>query len=112
MNRLKFLTEIAVLVAIGAITTATAVRADDRYAFYDANGNVVQTITGPLTDEQLAIFMRDYAILFGAVSYEAVDETVQIGDTPSAAPSPTDSPVPTDEPTPTPSEQPSIAPCN
>ena len=108
---------VAAILAIALATTATSVKADDRYAFYNENGEVVQTITGSLTDEQLAIFMRDYAILFHAVSYGLVDETVSIGDgstpAPSAAPTPSPSEgdvvvAPTEVPAPTES---AIAPC-
>lgn len=97
MNSVRFLASVAAILAIALVTTATTVRADDRYAFYDASGHVVQVITGPLTDEQLAIFMQDYAILFHAVSYAVVDESVAIGDgstpAPSAEPTPSGSDV-------------------
>lgn len=113
MSAFRFLTALVALLFIGAVVTATGVRAEDRYAFYDADGNVVQVIVGPLTPEQLAIFMADYEILFGAVSVEAVDSSVQIGDNPSATPSPDPglSPEPTADPTPNPSADPTVAPC-
>ena len=46
-----------------------------RYAFTNADGIVVNVITGSLTAEQQEQFLRDYAILFGATAIVAVDDT-------------------------------------
>ena len=46
-----------------------------RYAFTNADGIVVNVITGSLTAEQQEQFLRDYAILFGATTIVAVDDT-------------------------------------
>ena len=46
-----------------------------RYAFTNADGIVVNVITGALTAEQQEQFLRDYAILFGATTIVAVDDT-------------------------------------
>jgi hypothetical protein len=101
----------ATLVICTFLSAGTRATESIRYAFYDANGKVVQTITGPLTDEQLAIFLRDYVILFHAVSYSEVGLDVHIGD--GASPSPTDTgePVVAAPSTPSPSPEQSVAPC-
>jgi hypothetical protein len=52
-----------------------------RYAFADANNVCKQIIVGDLTEEQLAVFDRDYAILFQSTArYEiGAEDPVQIG---------------------------------
>jgi hypothetical protein len=45
-----------------------------RYAFTNADGIVVNVISGALTAEQQEQFLRDYAILFGATAIVAVDD--------------------------------------
>ena len=45
-----------------------------RYAFTNADGIVVNVITGALTAAQQEQFLRDYAILFGATAIVAVDD--------------------------------------
>jgi hypothetical protein len=69
------------------------------YAFIDSNGIVVQSITGSLTDNQVAGFLRDYGALFGAISFVIVgdDRAVWIGgsyDSDSGVFSPPPSPEP------------------
>ena len=44
-----------------------------RFAFINADGIVVQFISGELNENQQAQFLRDYAILFGATQIVAVD---------------------------------------
>lgn len=48
------------------------------YAFINANGIVVNLISGALDENQQAQFLRDYAILFGATQVVAVDENVAV----------------------------------
>ena len=43
------------------------------YAFLNADGIVVNVITGSLTDTQLSQFLSDYATLFGATQVIAVE---------------------------------------
>jgi hypothetical protein len=52
-----------------------------RYAFTDAENICKQIITGDLTEEQLAVFDADYAILFKSTArYEiGAEDPVQIG---------------------------------
>lgn len=52
-----------------------------RYAFTDADNVCKQIIVGDLTEEQLAVFDADYAILFKATTrYEVgAEDPVQIG---------------------------------
>jgi hypothetical protein len=52
-----------------------------RYAFTNADGIVVQLISGALNPAQQAQFLRDYSALFGAVAIVAVepDTSVWIG---------------------------------
>lgn len=52
-----------------------------RYAFVDAGLVCKQIITGDLTEEQLAVFDRDYAALFQATERYEIGESdsVQIG---------------------------------
>ncbi len=45
-----------------------------RYAFINADGIVVQVITGLLTSDQQAMFLRDYNVLFGAVAIIEVED--------------------------------------
>ena len=45
-----------------------------RYAFTNADGIVVNVISGELTAAQQEQFLRDYAILFGATAIIQVDE--------------------------------------
>ena len=54
-----------------------------RYAFINADGTVVQVISGTLNDAQQAQFLRDYSVLFGAVAIVEVesDTMVWIGGT-------------------------------
>jgi len=50
-----------------------------RYAFTNAEGRVVQAISGSLNESQRAQFLRDYAILFGATSaIELADDAVRV----------------------------------
>ena len=53
------------------------------YAFTNADGTVVQVITGALNADEQARFLRDYSVLFGAVAIIAVepDTSVWIGGT-------------------------------
>ena len=44
------------------------------YAFTNADGIVVQAITGTLNPAQQAQFLRDYAILFGATAVIEVEQ--------------------------------------
>ena len=52
-----------------------------RYAFTDAENICKQIIVGDLTEEQLAVFDADYAILFQATARHEVlaGDPVQIG---------------------------------
>ena len=43
------------------------------YAFTNADGIVVQVITGLLNADEQALFLRDYSVLFGAVAIIAVE---------------------------------------
>tara|TARA_R110000868_G_scaffold244350_2_gene500654 strand:- start:1228 stop:1467 length:240 start_codon:yes stop_codon:yes gene_type:complete len=49
-----------------------------RYAFTNADGIVVNVISGALTAAQQEQFLRDYAILFGATAIVAVDDDTSI----------------------------------
>jgi hypothetical protein len=53
------------------------------YAFTNADGTVVQAITGSLNATQQEMFLRDYSILFGATAIIEVEDgtTVWIGGT-------------------------------
>ncbi len=53
------------------------------YAFINADGTVVQAITGTLNADEQARFLRDYATLFGAVAIIEVEQgtSVWIGGT-------------------------------
>jgi hypothetical protein len=53
------------------------------YAFTNADGTVVQAITGTLNADEQARFLRDYATLFGAVAIIEVEQgtSVWIGGT-------------------------------
>jgi hypothetical protein len=53
------------------------------YAFTNADGTVVQAITGTLNADEQARFLRDYAILFGATAIIEVEQgtSVWIGGT-------------------------------
>ena len=44
------------------------------YAFVNADGVVVQTIIGDLSEAQLARFLADQGALFGATSFVIVDD--------------------------------------
>lgn len=48
------------------------------YAFLNAENIVVQLISGWLNERQQAQFLRDYAVLFGAVAVIEVDESTRI----------------------------------
>ena len=48
------------------------------YAFLNADGIVVNVITGALTDKQLSQFLSDYATLFGATQVVAVDAATAV----------------------------------
>jgi hypothetical protein len=54
-----------------------------KYAFINASGEVVQVISGFLTESQLQMFLADYAFLYGATSVISANEntTVWIGGT-------------------------------
>ena len=73
------------------------------YAFINAENLVVNVISGALTQAQQTQFLRDYAILFGAVAIVEVepDTAVWIGGsytdgqfTPPPAPEPLPEPLP------------------
>ena len=49
-----------------------------RYAFLNADGIVVNLITGTLTAQQLSQFLSDYATLFGATQVVAVDAATAV----------------------------------
>ena len=53
------------------------------YAFTNADGTVVQVITGALNADEQARFLRDYSVLFGAVAIIEVEDgtSVWIGGT-------------------------------
>ena len=53
------------------------------YAFINADGTVVQAITGTLNADEQARFLRDYATLFGATAIIEVEQgtSVWIGGT-------------------------------
>lgn len=80
----------------------------NRYAFLNADGIVVNVITGALTDEQQAQFLRDYSILFGATAIIAVDEAtpVWIGGSYTDGVFTTPAPEPQPEPLPEPQPEP------
>ena len=48
------------------------------YAFTNANGIVVQAITGTLNADEQARFLRDYAILFGATAIIEVEQGTSV----------------------------------
>ena len=48
------------------------------YAFLNADGIVVNLITGSLTAQQLDQFLSDYATLFGATQVVAVDAATAV----------------------------------
>jgi len=48
------------------------------YAFINADGIVVQVISGVLNAQQQAQFLRDYSTLFGAVAIIEVDESMRV----------------------------------
>lgn len=48
------------------------------YAFLNADNIVVQVISGVLNAQQQAQFLRDYAVLFGAVAIIEVDESTRV----------------------------------
>ena len=50
-------------------------------AFLKSSNVVVQVIVGELDANQQAVFLRDYAILFGATSLVTTDQSVWIGGT-------------------------------
>lgn len=49
-----------------------------QYAFINADGIVVNAIVGALDQTQQALFLHDYAILFGATQIVAVDSNVAV----------------------------------
>ena len=49
-----------------------------RTAFIDSNGVVVQVILGWLDEPAKAAFLRDYGILYGAVSLLEVDDSTSV----------------------------------
>jgi hypothetical protein len=49
-----------------------------KYAFINAEGVVVNIISGALDESQLAQFLRDYAILFGAVNFVGVEDDAPV----------------------------------
>jgi hypothetical protein len=49
-----------------------------RYAFIDANGTVVNVISGALTASEQARFLADYRVLFGATAIVAVDAETSV----------------------------------
>ena len=80
-----------------------------KYAFINADGIVVQVIVGALSAAQQAQFLRDYAILFGAVAIVEVDADTPVwiggGYTDGAfnePPAPEPQPEPLSEPQPEP----------
>ena len=48
------------------------------YAFLNADGIVVNVITGSLTDKQLSQFLSDYGTLFGATQVIPVDAATAV----------------------------------
>ena len=48
------------------------------YAFTNADGIVVQVITGLLNADEQARFLRDYSVLFGAVAIIAVEPDTKV----------------------------------
>lgn len=46
--------------------------------FINGQGVVVQAISGPLSSEDLALFLRDYAKIFSAEKVIAVDESTSL----------------------------------
>ena len=88
-----------------------------RYAFINADGIVVNVISGALTASQQARFLADYGILFGAIACIEVDaETaVWVGGSytdgvfaPPPEPEPEPAPEPLPEPLPEPQPEPEI----
>ena len=49
-----------------------------RYAFTNADGIVVQVITGALNPAQQAQFLRDYSVLFGAAAVIEVEPDTKV----------------------------------
>jgi hypothetical protein len=49
-----------------------------RYVFVNAENVVVQSIDGDLSEDDLAVFMRDYSILFEATEVFATDPALGI----------------------------------
>ena len=83
------------------------------YAFLNADGIVVNLITGTLTAQQLDQFLSDYATLFGATQVIAVDAAtaVWIGGSYTEgvfSPPPAPAPEPLPEPLPEPQPEPEI----
>ena len=82
-----------------------------KYAFINADGIVVQVIVGALSAAQQAQFLRDYAILFGAVAIVEVDADTPVwiggGYTDGAFNEPP-APEPQPEPLPEPQPEPEI----
>ena len=88
-----------------------------KYAFVNANGIVVNVISGPLTSSEQARFLNDYRALFGAEQIIEVDAetSVWIGGsytdgvfTEPPAPEPEPVPEPLPEPLPEPQPEPEI----
>lgn len=86
-----------------------------RYAFINADGIVVNVISGALTASEQARFLSDYGILFGAIACIEVDaETaVWVGGSYTdgvfqAPPEPEPVPEPQPEPLPEPQPEPEI----
>jgi hypothetical protein len=85
------------------------------YAFINADGIVVNVISGALTESEQARFLSDYRALFGAESIVAVDAetSVWIGGSYTdgvfqAPPAPEPVPEPLPEPLPEPQLEPEI----
>jgi hypothetical protein len=77
-----------------------------KYAFLNANSIVVNLISGALSAQQKAQFLRDYAILFGAVDFVGVEDGVPVWMGGSYDPdSGTFTPPPSPEPEPEPIEE-------
>lgn len=86
-----------------------------RYAFINADGIVVNVISGTLTASEQARFLADYSALFGAIACIEVDEqtAVWIGGSYTdgvfqAPPAPEPEPEPLPEPLPEPQPEPEI----
>jgi hypothetical protein len=82
-----------------------------RYAFINADSIVVQVISGALNPAQQAQFLRDYAVLFGAVAIVEVEAETPVwigGSYTDGVFSEPPAPEPLPEPLPEPQPEPEI----